>query len=118
MVNAARLEQVIGVIEADLSKWDQSMWAQRNPCGTSYCLAGHAAVLAGKQPLFVNKYDSEPNDEQIAFQTIDGEYIQDVAMEWLDLDEDEANYLFSAFTDDFDKLKIKVKEVINGELLY
>ena len=114
MANAERLEHVLGIIEADLSKWDQASWGKIGECGTTYCLAGHAALAAGKklkyQPAW---YD---HNQQIAFQTTDGDFISEVAMDYFDLELHEAAYLFDEDTDDFNDLKIRAKRVINKEI--
>lgn len=43
MVNIELLDITMGFIEANPDKWDQSSWR----CGTSFCFAGHAALLDG-----------------------------------------------------------------------
>lgn len=71
MVNVDLLTQAMAAIKANPSQWDQSDWymhtakdgsrwwpgdystpeeATADHCGTSYCLAGWAAVLSGHKP--------------------------------------------------------------------
>ncbi len=46
MPNIELLNKVLKHIEDNPGTWDQRVWR----CGTSYCFAGHAAVLSGWKP--------------------------------------------------------------------
>jgi hypothetical protein len=52
MANIEKLEAVLGQIKAHPEQHNQREWAERNECGTSYCLAGWAVVLEGHEILW------------------------------------------------------------------
>lgn len=56
--------------------YDQSCWHKKTDCGTTYCFAGHAQILAGK-----------PQDS--------GRAASD-AREWLGLSREDARWMFSS----------------------
>lgn len=45
MRDIALLDQIIAHIEAHPEDWLQDDWAQRSPCGTTFCIAGHVARI-------------------------------------------------------------------------
>lgn len=47
MANIELLDKVLDHIEKNPESWNQSAWR----CGTTYCFAGHAALLSGWQPV-------------------------------------------------------------------
>lgn len=47
MVNIDLLEATMQAIEANPDAHDQDDWYYHGECGTTYCFAGHAALLAG-----------------------------------------------------------------------
>jgi hypothetical protein len=59
MANMAKLDEVMAIVEAEVTKynisedatgaglWDQTVWAHKTSCGTSYCFAGWRAALDG-----------------------------------------------------------------------
>lgn len=74
----------------------QEMWATRTECGTTYCIAGWAAALSGKEmfwepgrdwPLEAS-YLAKPDGGQ-------GVSVDRYARGVLGLDQDEADFLFS-----------------------
>lgn len=66
---------------------DQSAWAARTECGTTYCIAGWAVVLSGQE------LDWDGADLATPF-TADDRYIPQVARELLGLDPWSADRLF------------------------
>ena len=88
-MNAENFAKVIAAIDADPSSWDQIEW--HSWCMTKHCFAGHAQILSGA----VFKRTKEYGDLS-RFTKFD-------AMEWLDLNSAEADYLFhpSRTMDDF-----------------
>lgn len=47
------LTQVLQQIMKDPASWQQGTWATRfGPCGTAYCVAGHAIALSGYEFVF------------------------------------------------------------------
>lgn len=69
-MNLENFKRVLAHIEAFPETWYQGDWH----CGTQHCLAGHAQIMAGKPLKAVNAYDD--------------------AMEFLDIDHNEAEWLF------------------------
>lgn len=47
MANIELLDRVLDHIEKNPESWNQAMWR----CGTTYCFAGHAALLSGWKPV-------------------------------------------------------------------
>lgn len=47
--NAELAYRVLDQIDAHPKTWDQRTWARRTNCGTAFCFAGWAVVLAGRQ---------------------------------------------------------------------
>jgi len=43
--------RIAELIEANPELYDQRSWGGSTPCGTAQCIAGHAAALAGWEPL-------------------------------------------------------------------
>lgn len=72
-MNIPRLSDIVSRIEANPEVWDQRVWHSR--CGTAHCVAGHAQIDSG-----------EPENPKKAYE--DG-------LEWLELTEDEAEWLFN-----------------------
>lgn len=48
--NVALLSKVLDHITAHSSEWNQQTWASVTACGTSFCFAGHAAIISGSAP--------------------------------------------------------------------
>jgi hypothetical protein len=91
-----RLRAVLDHIEQTPETWDQATWARYGPdCGTAYCFAGHASVLAGDPPDFSEATRWNALSVRYVERTISGEFIEDVARRWLDLCRDDASALFS-----------------------
>ena len=85
-MNRENFKQVLDVIKAHPESWDQwAVW--HGHCGTTHCFGGHAEILSG--------VDSEASDGGIFV----------VAKEWLELTEDEAQYIFEPerTMDDFEE---------------
>lgn len=95
-VNAALLTQVLDKIEREPGSWNQHWYATRNrgpECGTAYCFAGHAVVLAGLEV----DWERENSDE--GFWLVDGRPIPDVARELLGITPHQAERLFAGGND-------------------
>jgi hypothetical protein len=45
----ALLRKTLEHVTAHPDEWNQWMWASKTDCGTAYCLAGTACVLAGEE---------------------------------------------------------------------
>lgn len=43
--------RIAELIEANPELYNQRSWGRSTPCGTAQCIAGHAAALAGWEPL-------------------------------------------------------------------
>lgn len=47
MINETLIREVVAAIEDNESGWDQRYWVNEAPCGTTFCFAGWATLLAG-----------------------------------------------------------------------
>jgi hypothetical protein len=50
--NAELAYRVLDRIDAEPYRWIQGDWATETDCGTAYCFAGWAVVLAGREPVW------------------------------------------------------------------
>lgn len=96
MANVERLRALRQTVKVNPENWDQTYWARKTTCGTTMCLAGWAAYLAGKEIDWPksNNSTSAVNAEYLTT----GETIEGFAREWLELDEYEAEDLFHSYT--------------------
>lgn len=81
MANEARVAEVMATIEANPQHWHQRFYIKTDDCGTTYCMAGWAGKLAGHTDAQLNNL-------------VDGGGIDKVAMDFLGLTEEQADYLF------------------------
>lgn len=86
---------------------DMDHWGHRSKsgCGTTMCLAGHAAVAGGHQLHWEegSRFDSIPGD-YYAIETTSGESIERVGALVLGLDIDDADELFYSDAGSVDEL--------------
>src|SRR5258706_6245217 len=109
MANIELLDQIIGVIETEPEKWDQSDWGQfskasgdkpenDNECGTAYCVGGWACVWGGKKlywedrGFFSGTYSASYVQREDGMR---GETVSVAAQRLLGIDLDSASMLFS-----------------------
>lgn len=106
-----RMIEVLDKIRANPETFNMAYWAYMSDCGTTYCLAGHAALLAGWEPAF-EYFDADmcTKDNQRSF-------IFTVAAEHLGLTALEAARIFFKAVKTVDDL-IQVIEHETGEKLY
>lgn len=98
-------ERVFKVIDAiDVRYFDMESYATRpvkSDCGSTMCLAGWAATIAGDPPAYdlsAPWYADENNVDYVATElTASGRYIFGVAARYLELTDDEAVTLFHAY---------------------
>lgn len=102
MANADRLWRVYDRIADDPGSWDNDNWARRWGCHTTYCVAGHAMILAGDPPdldsltsVIVVKGDDVDEIRSVGY-TVSGALISTAASRWLDLTPNEVERLFYA----------------------
>jgi hypothetical protein len=93
MPNVELLHRTLAHVEEHQDLWDQRHWASHTPCGTAYCFAGTALMLAGKADFTwcSRAYDGLEYAEQMA----DGEDIDTAARELLGLDLLDGDALFA-----------------------
>jgi len=122
-MNTFLMDQVMATIEADPDSHNQSVFGRKTDCGTTLCFAGHTVVLAGGE-INWNEYkriDGSVNITACAVTMPDGhtESIETAATSLLGLAPTEANALFFYFPKDnvVESLKVRVKEIQNGEWL-
>lgn len=92
MTNVDLLRQTLEHIETHPELWDQMHWAHQTACGTAYCFAGTALMLAGKADFAW--YGRELDGLTYASEMANGEDIHDAAAALLELDEEDAVELF------------------------
>jgi len=113
MLNTLLADTVIGVIETHPETHNQHDWGYETACGTTMCVAGHAAVLSGAK---LNYFDF--GNERKAYEctlpdgTITG--IDRYAQEMLGLTDEQADNLFYNMNNDLDVIKNIFKDIANG----
>lgn len=105
-VNVERLRAELEFITANPKQWDQAVWAEKSDCGTCCCIAGWAVLHEGIELSFRRGYSGL---------TADGRLIDEVAMEILGLDDDDADWLFSGGNTLYD-LWSKASDLTNGAI--
>ncbi len=86
-INIPLLRKVLDHITEHPEEWEQDLWAMRRECGTSFCVAGHAAVMAGHQIRW---------DDGVATHTTEHATIRAVATRELGLTNLQSLRLFNA----------------------
>ena len=112
MVNVPLFHRIMKHVYQNPQEWDQNSWGTRG-CKTSFCIAGHAAHFASEnRPGMHLIWDRD----DLAHVRVYGEHvqIQDVAIEELDLDYDDAYTLFRTWNA-MDVWR-KVAELTSGEV--
>lgn len=86
--NLPLLRKVLDHIDAHPEEWDQWQFARVVSCGTAFCVAGHAAVMSGAEPVF-----SPGSDRTCTFRTAEGWTVdvESYARDLLGLTPDEAS---------------------------
>lgn len=109
-----RMVEVLDKIKANPDTFDMRFWVRRAECGTTYCLAGHAAILAGWEPEHLAN-DEDGTDVCIR----DGgwRYIPNVAAEFLGLSDEQAHAIFNSTASTVDELT-QVIEAATDEKIY
>ncbi len=75
---------------------DQAWWASKNSCGTSYCFAGHAVVLAGYTINWGGTYGGIGRSSFVNLPGVGNfDSISAVAKRLLELNDDQADLLFA-----------------------
>lgn len=95
MANASAIYRTMDNITDDNLDMDQ--WGRRGGCRTTMCFAGHAVVAAG-HALRWEKVDDLGSGTFVAIYTTEGDSVENLAQEILELDHDETYSLF--FADD------------------
>jgi hypothetical protein len=117
MANAAKLEAVLDHIRMNPKEHDQSQWAEKTPCGTTMCFAGHTVVREGYRlewRMTPPREGTNPNTAAYCKEP-DGrfELISVAATKILDLTYSQATALFSV-AKTFDDVEKTVKDIINN----
>lgn len=112
-LNVERLNEVVDhALSAD--NWDQSLWVQKTPCGTSYCIAGFASITyGGWKPEFFRRSNGR---EEASFVTDDNGIFRSicyVAENLLGLTPEESNALFSSLNTSEDVRQIR-NRIVSG----
>jgi hypothetical protein len=112
MVNVPLFHRIMKHVYQNPQEWDQNSWGTRG-CQTSFCIAGHAVHFASEnRPGMHLIWDRD----DLALVRVSGQsvQIQDVAIEELDLDYDDAYTLFRTWNA-MDVWR-KVAELTNGQV--
>lgn len=120
MANLEKLDELLGVIEANPDKHHQGSFACKSECGTTMCAAGWAVELWGSGINWVNispAYSLSKGEVFVANIAKSGQTIADESANILELDEDELHHLFYN-CQSLEDLKKSVKRLANGEALY
>lgn len=141
MANAIALKSALDHITAHPEEWDQEKWAEKTACGTSCCLAGHAAIQAGYELDWTDEerivWDLKTETEKVVTYwsacrikphgdypdfvgyNVNGEpsgpFIEDVANDALDLTNGEGDLMYSPSNRLWD-LWDKAKQFTDGEI--
>lgn len=89
------LQKVMDHVTAHPEEHNQRNYGRQTPCGTTFCVAGHALLISGYTPLFTNY----PGPEQVMLGVYDahGKMIHgydEVARKELDLTMTQASEIF------------------------
>lgn len=95
--SCALLRRTLEHVLAHPDEHDQTSWGLRLPCGTSYCLAGHAVVtVLGARPVWFPCADGGVLQDVVMPGTSEVVGVADAARDALGLPTGWANLLFSA----------------------
>lgn len=125
MANRELAQKIYDTITAKPELWDQHTWAAFNDqptdadeivegsCGTTMCLAGWACHLSGEKIDWAN---GEMQDGKwVAHRLKSGEQVEERATQLLDIDWEDAGWLFYAY--DEEQALSRLKQVIeNGRV--
>lgn len=114
MANTTRLKAVRSVINKDRSRLNMANWAVQHTCGTTLCLAGFAAELSGAEFDFSEGIQLSHHGVASGV-TMDGRSVERVAIDYLDLDLEDAGDLF--YTHDPDIALDKLDYLIEHDTL-
>lgn len=87
--NAELAYRVLDHIDAHPEQWFQNDWAHKNECGTSYCFAGWAVLLAGRELIWDGLSETYDEAAWVVDQRKDDgkQWIGDAAREVLGIDD-------------------------------
>jgi hypothetical protein len=91
--NYPLLWKVYEHIEAHPEEWMQAAWAIKSACGTAYCFAGHAVLIAEPTARFI--FSSQGESDRVHVLGHGMRWIDEVAMDALGLRAEEASVLFN-----------------------
>ena len=108
-IDVALLRKTLEYADAHPEGIRLDVWAERTSCGTTACIAGTAAILAGHEI----DWDTMSWRRQ-AYLTVAGEHIADVACKELGLTETQENQLFYCKT--LDDVWEAAERITDGEI--
>lgn len=118
-INEPLLQKVMDHVTAHPEEFDMAEWATQKPdCGTTLCIAGHAAVMAGHD-LSWSWWQRSPGSPPVltAARTTGGHLIKRVAQEALGLTDEQAYRLFLDMVDrPLDRIWDHVEELTEGRV--
>jgi hypothetical protein len=112
-INVPLLRKALEFAETHPEEIELGSWAVRSSCGTTACIAGTIAILAG------HKIDWSSATRHVhgllsADYVTDGRHIESVAMTEIGIDDGSAYQLF--YCEDLDEVWEVAEELTNGEI--
>ena len=115
MINKPLLRKVMEHIQNHPEEHHQETWAQRDSCGTTYCFAGHTAIIEGWEPVWWNSSDLEDSTSlfrnPVTGKEADVEYIARQALGLTPLGAERLFY--SCHT--LDEVRATVEDILNRD---
>lgn len=101
MINVPLMRKVLEHITEHPEEHDQQSWAEKTACGTTYCMAGHAVLMAGHEiawsaiaGVYLEEDGADRVTEPIETSESFTQYIPHVAAHELGIDHMQASMLF------------------------
>lgn len=90
--NLDLLRRVLRQIDDHPETWEQGDYAVKGPCGTAFCVAGHAVVMSGYKIKWCEGVDD--NTHESSCTTVDGQLVPPLAEQLLGITSEESDSLF------------------------
>jgi hypothetical protein len=111
--NVPLLRKALEFAEAHPEEIELGSWAERSSCGTTACIAGTIAILAGHEIDWASAV-LDDDGLLLADYVTDGRHIESVALDELGIDVGAAYQLF--YCGDLDEVWEVAEELTNGEI--
>lgn len=121
MIDVPLLRKVLDFVTEHPEVHDQNIWAEKSPCGTSCCLAGHTVLMTGHEIDWredgngSGEYGADRVKTPIVVKGMRTDQISNVAGHELGLDSDQKETLFID-SETVEDLWRAANEFTNGEI--